>query len=180
MNFPSVRSTLPALISATLLVACVEAPPSGVADIEQWMQESSKGMKGRVPPLPEVHPFPSIAYAAYDLPDPFDPGRLAPPALKSATGSGLPAPDMTRPREPLERFSLSELRLRGVLRKGSEIRALIEAPDGVYPVGVGAYLGQNFGRVVNIQETKVTIEEMVREADQWVKRTAELNLEEKP
>ena len=179
MSFPSLPA-LTSVLAVFLLAGCVEAPPSDVTDIQQWMEESARGLKGRVPPLPEVKPFPPVAYKAQDLTDPFDPGRLAPPALKSAKGGGLPAPDMNRPREPLERFSLEELKLRGVLRRGKEIRALIEAPDGVYPVSVGSYLGQNFGRVVAIEDTKLKIEEMVQDAEQrWVKRPVELNLEGK-
>ena len=179
MSFPSLPA-LTSVLAVFLLAGCVEAPPSDVTDIQQWMEESAKGLKGRVPPLPEVKPFPPVVYKAQDLTDPFDPGRLAPPALKLAKGEGLPGPDMNRPREPLERFSLEELKLRGILRRGKEIRALIEAPDGVYPVTVGSYLGQNFGRVVAIEETKVKIEEMVQDTEQhWIKRPVELNLEEK-
>lgn len=179
MNFPSWRNFSSALFML-LLVGCVDAPPSGVTDIQQWMEESAKGLKGRVPPLPDVKPLPPVVYQAQDLTDPFDLGRLAPPALKSAKGEGLAAPDMNRPREPLERFSLEELKLRGILRRDKEIRALIDAPDGVYPVTVGSYLGQNFGRVVSIEDNKIKIEEMVQDTEQrWVKRPVELNLEEK-
>jgi type IV pilus assembly protein PilP len=47
-------------------------------DIKQWMDESSRDLRGRVPPLPELKPFPVISYDANDQIDPFSMSRVEP------------------------------------------------------------------------------------------------------
>jgi type IV pilus assembly protein PilP len=49
----------------------------------------------------------------------------------------------------------------------------------VYQVSQGEYIGQNFGRITNITETEITINETVQDAaGDWVERTGSLQLQE--
>ena len=34
-------------------------------DIKNWMRDQSKDMRGRVPPLPQIKPFPAVAYVRF-------------------------------------------------------------------------------------------------------------------
>ena len=89
-------------------------------------------------------------------------------------------PDLRRTREPLESFPLDSLRLIGSLRRGHDAVALIEADKLVYPLRVGAHLGQDFGKIIAIGEKTVDIEEMVPESGgRWAQRRAQLVLQEK-
>ena len=50
----------------------------------------------------------------------------------------------------------------------------------LYQVRPGNYLGQNYGRVTKINETEVTLREIVQDAvGEWIERTATLQLQEK-
>jgi type IV pilus assembly protein PilP len=87
---------LPSLLISSILFGCLAGcGGSEHQDIKQWMEESSRDMKGGIPPLPELKPFPIVSYDAYDMAEPFSSVRLDPE--KTAT-AGANQPDMDRPR----------------------------------------------------------------------------------
>lgn len=159
-----------------LIVACavaLAACSTEQEDIQGWMAEQEQGMKGSVKPLPEIKPFPIVEYVGGED-SPFSPQRIE-PETRSAGGG----PDLSRPREPLEAFPLETLQLVGVLEQGSRQHALIRADQSLYQVRTGNYLGQNHGLVTAIDETEVTIRELVEDLNgDWVERTSKLLLQE--
>ena len=116
-----------------------------------------------------------IPYNASDVADPFKPAKM-----DVAKGKGALIPNVNRPREPLESYDLEKLQMAGTLQQGKTIQALIKAPDGtLHRVRQGSYLGRNFGMVVRIGETEVTLKEIVEDSGgDWVERTSSLTLEE--
>jgi len=67
-----------------------------------------------------------------------------------------------RPLTPLERCSLKELRLTGIVKKGRRRWALIEDPSGKgYLVSVGTKIGQNKGYIAKIGEDYILVKEKV-------------------
>lgn len=61
---------------------------------------------------------------------------------------------------PLERFDLSQLRLRGVIWGNDHPRALVMDPAGkAYIVAQGTPIGKNEGRIVRIADDGVTVKE---------------------
>lgn len=150
-------------------------------DIKRWMEESSRDLRGRVQPLPELKPFPIISYDANDQMDPFSPGRVE-PERKDAGGGAKP--DFDRPREQLENYPLEALHYVGMMSKGKgkSRYALILAEGVVYPAGIGNYLGQNFGRITAITENELVLKEIVQDPSgqttDWVERQATLQLQE--
>ncbi len=63
-------------------------------------------------------------------------------------------------RPPLERYSLSEFKLTGIVWGGFGYNAMLEGPDGKgYFVRVGTIIGQNRGVVKKITQDKMVIEE---------------------
>jgi type IV pilus assembly protein PilP len=146
-------------------------------DLNTFVKESEKGLRGRVEPLPEIRQFEAFAYNAFDLPDPFRPRDLD-VAGQLAAGTG-PAPDMTRPKETLEAFPLESLKMVGTLEQKRVRYALIRTPDNnLYRAKVGNYMGQNFGNVTGISETVITLKEVVQDPANggWNERTATLQL----
>lgn len=89
-------------------------------------------------------------------------------------------PDLTRPKEPLEAFSLETLKMVGVLSQKGVIQAVIKTPDNaIYHVKKGNYMGQNFGLITRITDSEVTLRETVQDsAGDWSERTSTLNLQE--
>lgn len=145
-----------------------------VEDLQQFVAQTGKDMQGKIEPLPEVKVYEPFTYSAFDLPDPFKPRKL------STGGGGGVQPDFNRPKEPLEAFSLETLKMVGVLAKKGVMHAVIQTPDkAVYHVRTGNYVGQNFGRVMQISDTEVTLREIVQDsAGDWSERTSSLMLQE--
>ena len=169
MNSPRILivALLPLLLSA--------CGGSGTEDLQVFMDETAKDMRGKVEPLPQVQPYAPFDYAAFDLPDPFKPRKLTP----SGGGGGL-QPDMTRPKEPLESYSLETLKMVGVISKKGRMNAVVATPErGVYHVRQGNYMGQNFGLITRITDSEIILKEVVQDsAGDWTERTSTLTLQE--
>jgi type IV pilus assembly protein PilP len=147
---------------------------SGMEDLQTFVAETGKDMQGKIEPLPEVKVYEPFSYNAFDLPDPFKPRKL------STGGGGGMQPDLTRPKEPLENFSLETLKMVGALSKKGVIHAVIKTPDNaIYHVRKGNYVGQNFGLITQIGDSEVTLREIVQDsAGDWSERTSTLVLQE--
>ncbi|OGA10106.1 MAG: pilus assembly protein PilP [Betaproteobacteria bacterium RIFCSPLOWO2_02_64_14] len=148
------------------------------SDLKQFVKDSDSLPRGRIPPLPEVKPYEPVAYNAFDLVDPFTPRKIEPPK-GAAAGGGL-QPDFNRRKEPLEAYPLENLKMVGVLVQNRVAHALVKAPDNnLYRVRAGNYLGQNFGRIVNVTESAVLLKEIVQDSGgSWEEKEQSLQLQE--
>lgn len=147
-------------------------------DLKRWMQEAAKDIKGRIPPLPEIKPFPIVSYEGDDLIDPFSSNKIVSDRKLAAGGGGL-QPDMNRYREPLESFPLESLKMVGVLKEKGRMQAIIQADKNVYTVHAGSYMGQNFGMITRITDAEVQLRELVQDPNNdWVERATSLQLQE--
>lgn len=157
---------------ASMLTAC---GGGDMDDLKQFMAEAGKDMQGKIEPLPKIKPYEAFSYDAFNLPDPFKPRKLSP----SRGGGGL-QPDLTRPKEPLESYSLETLKMVGMVAKSNGVNAVIRAPDrGIYHVHAGNYMGQNFGLITKITDNQITLKEIVQDsAGDWAERTSTLTLQE--
>jgi len=152
------RSVIAIAFSCLALAACSGEQHS---DLRQFVKDSDNMPRGRIPPLPEVKPYEPFEYAAFDLVDPFVPRKIA--SGKPVVGKrDDPRLDPTRRKGPLEAFPLENLKMVGTLQQKKEFFALIQTPDkNLYRVKSGDYMGQNFGRIVDISETSVKIKELI-------------------
>jgi type IV pilus assembly protein PilP len=65
-----------------------------------------------------------------------------------------------------------------VNRKGVQY-ALLKVDNLLYQVKVGDYLGQNYGKIMKITETNISLREIVQDAaGEWIERPAALQLQE--
>lgn len=145
-------------------------------DLRQWMNAQSKGLRGQVPPLPEIKPFDTIAYEAGNLVDPFRSTRIEPE--RRPTGGGL-RPNFDRRKEPLEAFPLESLKMVGTLQQGSLMQGIVKADATIYRVRTGNYMGQNFGVITQITEGEIVLKELVQDPNgDWVERNSSLQLQE--
>lgn len=165
--------------TAAILAGCLAVAGcagGGQEDIQAWMNEQIKGMRGAVRPLPEIKPCPVVEYAGVAADDPFRSGRME---VEKRIGGGL-RPDLDRRREPLEAYPLESLRMVGVLRKEGSTHALVLADRALHQVRVGNYMGQNFGVVTRISDTELTLKELVEDVHgDWVERPSTLLLQER-
>ena len=165
---------IPLLVYCAVLAAC--SANSDHEDLAQWMNEASQGLRGKVSPLPQVKPYEPVAYDATNMLDPFQSSKIIP---ERTPGGGGKLPDFDRQREPLESYSLESLRYVGVIIRGNDAYALILADRSLYQVGKGNYLGQNFGRITKVDESEVSLMELVQDtAGDWIERMSSLHLQE--
>lgn len=166
---------------AVMLVACGAASED---ELRQWMTEQKNLTHPKVKPLSEPTQFKPETYAQVAALDPFNSQKLT-VALKkesaqAASNGALVAPELARRKEPLEEFPLDSMALVGSLVKAGEPVALITVGKLLYQVRIGDHLGQNYGRVMKIAETELTLREIVQDAaGEWIERTASLQLQER-
>lgn len=163
---------IPLMLASLLLTAC---GGEEFQDLRDFVKDSGKDMRGKIPPPPEVVPYEPFAYNnEANLPDPFKPRK---PALRSGH-AGVNQPDLDRPKEELEEFPLEALKMVGYLAQHKVGYALIRAPDGkVRRVKAGNYVGMNFGLIKEVTDTEVKIKEVVQDsAGDWSDRESSLQL----
>jgi type IV pilus assembly protein PilP len=149
----------------------------GMDDLKQFVNDSGEGLRGKIEPLPEIKPYESFAYNAFDLPDPFKPRKLQP----SKGGGGL-QPDLNRAKEKLEEFPLENLKMVGTLQQNNVNYGLVRTSDGsLYRVKIGNYMGQNFGIITKISDTEIVMTEIVQDSTgNWTERNTSINLADAP
>ncbi len=168
-----VKLLAPALL-CLMLVACTTGDE---VDLRQWMAQQESGLVGRVEPLPEITPFPVVAYRVTGELDPFTSSRIEPAVQEAAITGG---PDMDRRREPLEAHSLESLQMVGVLRREGAAQALVNVGGVLHQVRVGNYVGQDHGIITGISDTSVAVVELVQDVNgNWVERPTQLFLQER-
>lgn len=165
-----------------LLVACGDTHPESVQD---WITQQRAQARTVVTPLPEPKPYIPQAYRAASVADPFDSQKLTLALRRDSAqpqASALLKPELNRPRQPLEAFPLDAMTLVGSLMRQGQPVALIRIDRLVHSVRPGAYLGQNYGKVIRITDTQVILREIVQDASgEWTERAASLQLhEERP
>ncbi|MBE0462830.1 MAG: pilus assembly protein PilP [Halomonadaceae bacterium] len=95
--------------------------------------------------------------------------------------SGTQAPDPQRPLEPLEYYPLSALRLVGTLTMQGRRTALIETPgETVISAQVGAFIGEEYGRITHITEQDIRITERIATPQGWQEHQTSLALKTSP
>ncbi len=150
------------ILLLSCLIGCSSAPDSDVIGfVEETKAEKPKQIE-KLPSFPKFEPY---QYSATNFRDPFQPEMLAaaPPTKKVYTG---PKPDIGRPRELLETYPLDSLRMVGSLERSGTFWALILDPIGiVHRVGVGNYMGENFGKIVKINEKSIELHEFVSDGE---------------
>jgi type IV pilus assembly protein PilP len=163
-----------------LALACIGLASCGgeqYSDLRQFVKDSDKLPRGRIPPLPDVKAYEPFTYDAYNLVDPFKPRKIEPP--KTAGGGGI-QPDLTRRKEPLEAYPLEQLRMVGTLQRNKDNYALVKSPDNnLFRVKTGNFMGQNFGLITGISESAITLKEIVQDGSgDWTERVGAMSLVE--
>ena len=168
-------------VCAALLGGCAG---SGQEEIQTWMNEQKAQTRPRITPLTEPKQFTPQDYTQQNAVDPFNAEKLT-QALRrdtsrSSSNEALISPEMQRRKEPLEAFPLDAMAMVGSMVKSGQQVGLVRANNLLYQVRAGEYLGQNFGRVLKITETEITLREIVPDATgDWVERVTGLQLQER-
>lgn len=145
-----------AVVAAVAAAGC-----SGNADdLRAYIDEVKARPGGRIDPLPQIRPAPSFVYEPGDRRGPFTPDT--PQQRLSSSPNAVQGPDPNRPREFLEQFPLDTLRMVGTLDATGGSFGLVQTRDGlIHRVSVGNHLGQNYGRILSITESEISLVEII-------------------
>lgn len=171
-----------ALLGAVVFVL-LGCDASGEGELREWMAQERAQTQPHVTPLTEPKQFVPQQYKIQAEFEPFNPQRLTLALRRDSTqiasNAALIAPELVRRKEPLEAFPLDAMAMVGSLMKTGKPTALLKVDNLIYQVGVGDYLGQNYGRITSITETAVQLREIVQDATgDWMERAASLELQE--
>lgn len=157
-----------AIVSITLVLSgCDNSEKS--QQVKHFIQNAKLQKSKPLEPLPEIKIVAPIKYSLSHLRNPF--------ARSKNNGSANRAPDLNRPRGPLENYALDSLKMIGLMETNNQKWAIISAPDGmVYSVTLGEYVGQNYGKIIDINPKKVTITESFQVGGEWQERKSALQL----
>lgn len=170
------RHWLALAAAAVLLVAC----SAEQEELQAWMDQQRREVKPSVTPLSPPSKFDPQPYTAAQAVDPFSPQKLS-VALKQEARqpNSLLSGELNRRKEPLEAYPLDSMTMVGSVTKEGRPFALLKVNQLLYQVKVGDHLGQNYGRITRIDETEVTLREIVQDAaGEWIERSASLQLQE--
>lgn len=171
------KRSLPILCASLLLLqGCYD----DLTDIQQFMNTVKASTPAKIPPLPEVKEFVHISYKSAQSRSPFSAPRPEAVQEKYAQIQDCLSPDPARRKEPLEKYALDNLKMRGTLGDETDIWALVEASDKtLHRISKNNYIGLFHGRVINVDPAQVELLELIPDgAGCWKERTTVLPMAE--
>ncbi len=168
----SVRRIVALSATLLLLVSLAGCGRGNMSDLRSWVAQVKSRHGGRIPPFPKPHPYTAYTYNAKALRSPF--------VAVAKPGNGV-RPNLHRKKQYLEQFPLDALKFVGEISMGGTTYALIEDPQGmVHRVTKGNYMGQNNGRITQIEPDSISLREIVPNGrGGWQRRVASLALAQK-
>lgn len=162
------------LVAAVLLQGCND----DLADIQQFMASVKTNTPAGIPPLPKAETFQHIPYKSANGRSPFSLPKPEMLAEKITAAQDCLSPDPNRVKEPLEKYALDNLTMKGTLGDASDFWALVEASDNsLHRVRKNNYLGLFNGRILQVDPNQIEIIELIPDgAGCWKERTTQLQM----
>jgi type IV pilus assembly protein PilP len=167
--------------AGALALAVLAGCGASQQELQEWMEQQKKEVKPSVPPLVPPRRFDPQPYTALNSVEPFSLQKLT-VALKQENRqpNSLLAAELNRRKQPLEAYPLDNLVMVGSVQRKQRPYALVRADKLLYELSVGDYIGQNYGKVMQITETEISLREIVQDAaGEWIERTSTLQLQER-
>lgn len=154
----------------------------GFDDLDRFMEGVNAKPRGKVDPLPQFEIYESFTYSAASRRAPFSPPVEIDLSAEQTPPDSDVKPDLNRPRELLESFALTSLKMVGTLKKAEEqtLFALVsDDQGGIHRVRAGQYMGKNHGKVKAVDDTGVSLVEIVPSGHGgWLERPRTMAIEE--
>jgi len=141
---------------------------------------SIKSKQGKaIKPLPEQQPYSHYEYDAAGIRSPFDMPLTAITSNSFINQKDCLQPNIKRDKSLLEAYALDSLVMKGTLAIHQKLWALVQTKDGViYKVRKGDYIGFFHGKIIEINEQKIILTEMITDGSGcWLEQESSLLLE---
>lgn len=167
-----------AFLSSLFMVGCSQSGDH--ADLRRFIDAEKARPAGRIDPIPTYPPYENFIYSAVSKRSPFD-KPIDIQRRVYVQGDSAVKPDFTRTKEHLEGFDVGSLVMVGTLKRGEMLWALLRDANGeIHRVSKGNYVGNNHGKIMSVENTKIELVEIVSDGlDGWVERPRLLALAEK-
>lgn len=150
------------------------------ADLETFIKTTQDKPRGRIEPIPEFKPYEFFSYSAAALRSPFEEEKAESKTTDQDLLGNSIKPNLERRREPLESYSLNTLTMMGTMKLADgALYALVKNGEGnVVRVRKDNYMGPNHGRIVDINEQRINLIEIVPNGTGgWLERPRTLALD---
>lgn len=156
------------LFALVLVSGCYD----DTTDLSAHLQQVRATTVNHIEPMPEVHPFNHYDYSAFELRSPFSLPKPEVIQQKIQQMSGCLSPDPRRRKQPLEKFALGDITMRGTMGDDGVLWALVEASDfTLHRVAIGSYMGLFNGHITEVNAKSVKLVELTPDgAGCWVER----------
>ena len=164
------------LTAAGVISGCAN-PDLG--ELQTYVDAKKAEPPGRIDPIPEIKQITTFTYEADDRRDPFRPVESEEQQQTGVVESGI-SPDFNRRKEELEGYELDSIRMVGILEQQGVTWGLVSTKEGtIHRIKTGNYMGKNHGRIVQITEDRIQLNEIVQDgAGGYSERQASLALAE--
>jgi len=151
---------------------------ASIDDLVAYTQQVKANTQVSIEPYPVFNEFESVDYGASNMRSPFGRSKDESEVSEIESTPNCTQPDRQRVKFKLERFGLDALQMSGVLELNGKRYALIKPNDGsLHRVAIGSYVGLFHGRVTQINDREITIQEMLPDgAGCWQPKTATISM----
>jgi len=168
---PNTVRDLLILVLCILLSAC-SGPDD---DLERYIHKIKMKKTRPIESIPEI-----AEPEKYKYPENLKRRSPFKPIVKRDPGQDALAPDQNRPKMPLEKFPLDALKFVGTLKDGSMKWGLIAEPGGrIVRVKPGDYMGENYGKILQISDDALVLQETLKVSGRWEKKNTTIRLKTK-
>lgn len=152
-------------------------------DLREWIATQKSVAKPSIQPLKEPSVFTPQAYTVNNEMDPFNMLKLkqvlSRESAQNSSNMALLLVEQNRRKDELESYPLDSISMVGSMKKDGVDTALLRVNQLIYQVKPGSYLGQNYGRILQINENSIKLREVIQDAaGDWVERMTTLDLQE--
>ena len=168
-----------AILSAGLLLLLSGCNDS-TAEQKEFIDQVKASSTPKIEPIPEMQSYEPFQYSASNLRSPFVAPQPEVIENKVVQVKNCLHPDPDRARDPLEKFPLDNLRMKGIIAKSDGRWALIEAVNqGLYRVKSGEYMGLYHGKVLAVNADHLELLELIPDGTGcWKERLTKVEMSE--
>jgi type IV pilus assembly protein PilP len=165
-----------------VLATCVglSACSAQIDDLIAYTDNVKASTNISIEDYPEFKQLQPVNYTASNMRSPFQRLQQGNEVTKNVTvqTANCSQPNRQRTKEKLESYGIDALQMAGVFSTGGHKWVLIKANDGsLHKAKRGQYIGLFFGKIINITDKEVVIEEMIPDgAGCWKTKTATLTM----
>ncbi|BBN83015.1 pilus assembly protein PilP [Pseudoalteromonas sp. A25] len=164
------------VLSLSVLLGCND----DTAEQKEFIDQIQASATPQVEPVPQMRDFTHFAYTAHNLRSPFVAPEPEVIESKMIQVQNCLHPDPDRARDPLEKYPIDTLSMKGTIATKNVTWALVKASDqGLYKVRRGQYMGLYHGEVIKVQPGYIELLELIPDGSGcWKERLSRVEIRE--